>query len=263
MEAVRLVLIHWNREEGPARAESLRQAGFAVEWLAPGGMAGMRELLASPPQAILIDLSRLPSQSQAVALELRRRKSTRGVPMVILGGLPEKIERLRALLPDAVYTDWSRAPAAIREAIEQSPSKPVTPGPMAAYSGVPLAQKLGICSARVLGLAGAPEGFAEKLGALPEGAQVRARGPADRLLLFVTSLQDLERRFEAAARRVKPGGGLWIVWPKRSAQVKSDLTQTVVRRFGLDAGWVDYKICAVDETWSGLLFARRGSTRPQ
>lgn len=53
------------------------------------------------------------------------------------------------------------------------------------------------------------------------------------------------------------GGGLWIAWPKKASGVASDLTQTVVRKFGLDAGLVDYKICSIDKTWSGLLFTRR------
>jgi hypothetical protein len=52
-------------------------------------------------------------------------------------------------------------------------------------------------------------------------------------------------------------GGLWIAWPKKTSPLAGDLTQPEVRRFGLAAGWVDYKVCAIDDTWSGLLFARR------
>ena len=257
MEKARLVLIHWNQQEGQKRAEFLRKAGFAVEWVAPNGNVELRPVFEAPPDAIAIDLTRLPSQSQAVALELRRRKSTRMTPLVILGGLPEKAQRLRALLPDATYTAWEEAPAAIREAIRNPPSEPVQPSPMVAYSGTPLIQKLGIGKGCLVGMMGAPEGFAEKLGPLPEGVKLSSRGVADRLLFFATSQKELLQRFPLAARRVAPGGALWICWPKRTSGMESDLSEAAVRRAGLDAGWVDYKICAVDETWSGLRFARR------
>jgi hypothetical protein len=77
------------------------------------------------------------------------------------------------------------------------------------------------------------------------------------VLFFVDSLATLQRRFGVASRTVRDGGGLWIIWPKKASGVKTDVTETAVREYGLAAGWVDYKICAVDETWSGLQFARR------
>jgi hypothetical protein len=67
----------------------------------------------------------------------------------------------------------------------------------------------------------------------------------------------MKRRFPAAAHCLAAGGGLWIAWPKKASGVATDLTQAVVRSFGLGSDFVDYKICAIDETWSGLLFARR------
>jgi hypothetical protein len=84
-----------------------------------------------------------------------------------------------------------------------------------------------------------------------------ARGRPGRILLFTTSRADLERRFPAASRALAEGGGLWIVWPKKASGVATDLGETEVRAFGLAAGFVDYKVCALDTTWSGLLFARR------
>jgi len=84
-----------------------------------------------------------------------------------------------------------------------------------------------------------------------------ARGGPELALLFARSRADLERRFPAASRAVGEGGSLWIAWPKQASGVKTDLTQAVVRAHGLGEGWVDYKICAIDETWSGLCFARR------
>src|SRR5215471_2215074 len=144
MATTRVVLIHWKCEEGLARVEALRQAGFEAEWLAPQGSAGLRPVLDAPPDAILIDLTRLPSQSQAVAVGLRRRKTTRLVPLIFAGGLPEKVAGLRALLPDAAYTDWEHAAAAIRTAIQNAPTNPLMPDVMAAYTDTPLSRKLGI-----------------------------------------------------------------------------------------------------------------------
>jgi len=122
-------------------------------------------------------------------------------------------------------------------------------------------RKLGIKAGARLLLLGAPRECEADLGPLPRGATIarRARGAADRVLLFCDSRSSLARRFPAAERCVAAGGGLWIAWPKQSSGVRTDLTQAAVRAHGLDHGWVDYKICAIDETWSGLLFARRGA----
>jgi hypothetical protein len=73
---------------------------------------------------------------------------------------------------------------------------------------------------------------------------------------FARSRQELERRMAAVAP-LAAAGGLWIAWPKRASGVPTDLTESEVRRAGLTAGWVDYKVCAIDATWSGLKFALR------
>ncbi len=135
---------------------------------------------------------------------------------------------------------------------------------MAGYSGTPLPQKLGIRAGARLALLGAPEGFEVTLGALPEGVRVRttARGPFDVVVAFTTRRADLERRFEALARTLDPAGGLWIAWPKRASGVPTDLDENTIRDIGLAAGLVDNKVCAVDETWSGLRFVVRLKDRP-
>jgi len=76
------------------------------------------------------------------------------------------------------------------------------------------------------------------------------------ILWFVVIRRDLDRQIRKMAA-LTPGGGMWIIWPKKSSGLPSDLNQKIVRAQGLAAGIVDYKVCAVDETWSGLLFARR------
>jgi len=253
-----VVLIHWKPEEARVQAERLRQAGIEVRVTAPKDGKAVRALGERPPDAFLIDLGRLPAQGQAVGIELRRTAATRRVPLVFVGGGDGKAERAHAVLPDAAFLSWSELPGALEDAIRGAPAKPAAPNTMAGYSGTPLPKKLGIRAGTVVALMGAPEGFEAKLTPLPEGARVQRKArTADRVLFFAGSVAALKRGFAAASRAVQEGGGLWVMWPKKASGVKTDVTETIVREHGLATGWVDYKICAVDETWSGLQFARR------
>jgi hypothetical protein len=133
---------------------------------------------------------------------------------------------------------------------------------MAGYSGKPLVQKLGIKEGHRVALVDAPPGFAAALGPLPEAVAVRAaRGAdaatADVLLLFAREAAALAPEFGAAARALPRGAMLWVAWPKKASRRPTDLTEDVVRRIGLATGLVDVKVCAVDETWSGLKFLHR------
>jgi hypothetical protein len=259
----RVVLIHWKAEESQERIERLRHAGHAVQFLMPQGGKGLAPFRRHPPDAFVIDLSRLPSHGRAVGIFLRQQKPTRHVPLVFVAGAPDKLAATRRLLPDAIYTGWDGIGEAIRLAFDRTPARPVVPGTMAGYSATPLPKKLGLRSQTTVALLGAPAGFARRLDPVPERVRfvkrLRPRSAADLVLLFTKSRADLGRRFPAALRGLAAKGGLWIVWPKRSSGVPSDLEQTAVRAFGLAAGLVDYKICAVDATWSGLLFTRRRS----
>lgn len=255
----RVVLIHWNAAERAQRSRELRRAGYEVVSPELGGGAGLSALTENPPQAFVIDLSHLPSQGRDLGVFLRQRKATRRVPLVFAGGEPAKVARAQRLLPDAVYTGWEELAQALGPVLESPAADPVVPGTMSAYSGTPLPRKLGIKAGMVVVLLGAPEGFRVALGNLPDGVQVRrqARGPAEVILLFAPSRAHLRRRFPAAARALVEGGRLWIAWPKQASGVATDLTQAKVRAFGLEAGFVDFKIAALDDTWSGLAFARR------
>ena len=135
---------------------------------------------------------------------------------------------------------------------------------MAGYSGTPLPQKLGIKPGARLALVRAPVGFERALNPLPDGVRLRtqARGAQDVVLFFATRRAELERRFDGFARAIAPAGGLWIAWPKRTACVATDLREGIVRELGLAHGLVDNKVCAVDDTWSGLRFVFRLSDRP-
>ena len=133
------------------------------------------------------------------------------------------------------------------------------------YSGTPLPRKLGIKPGARVGLIGAPDGFDGVLGGLPDGVAVRrsARGPLDVIVAFFTDPAALGRRLPALRSALHPAGGLWIAWPKRTSAVVSDLNERLVRELGLAAGLVDNKVCAIDETWSGLRFVYRLADRPK
>ena len=135
---------------------------------------------------------------------------------------------------------------------------------MAGYSGTPLPRKLGIKPGhRVLAL-GAPEGFAGgALGELPEGTALRttARGTADVIVSFHDRRAELARRMPRLRELMEPAAGLWIAWPKRASGVPTDLTEDVVRELALENRLVDNKVCAIDDTWSGLRLVIRLTDR--
>ncbi|MBO0911384.1 MAG: DUF3052 domain-containing protein [Acidobacteria bacterium] len=129
---------------------------------------------------------------------------------------------------------------------------------MAGYSGTPLAKKLGIRQKHAVTLVNAPDRFERKLEPLPAGVEFVEDGTAANLaVLFAASEAELVRDFPPLAKALPKKVALWMAWPKKSSGVRTDLTGDVVRRVALDGGWVDYKICAIDETWSGLCFARK------
>jgi hypothetical protein len=135
---------------------------------------------------------------------------------------------------------------------------------MSGYSGTPLPRKLGIKEGASLALVGAPGAFLEStLAPLPDRVEVRGRvrGPLDVIVFFTTSRAELERRFGKLAAALAPAGALWIAWPKRASGVATDLTEDVLREVGLPQGLVDTKVCAIDETWSGLRFVIRKENR--
>jgi hypothetical protein len=107
-------------------------------------------------------------------------------------------------------------------------------------------------------LVNAPDRFERKLEPLPQGAQIIEDPKSAKVaVLFAMSERELVRDFRPLAKALPEKVALWIGWPKKASGVATDLTEDVVRGFGLDCGWVDYKVCAIDETWSGLCFARK------
>ncbi len=131
------------------------------------------------------------------------------------------------------------------------------------YSGTPLARKLGLKEGSDVALVSAPDGFERLLDPLPDAVRIRRRLQRDHdiVVCFTTKRSDLEGRFARLADATATDGGVWVAWPKRASGIPTDLTEHVVREIGLAHGLVDNKVCAIDETWSGLRFVRRLADR--
>ena len=260
----RIRLIHWNANEAAERIEQLRAADYQVDFAVLKGGGDLRDLATDPPDAVTIDLHRLPSAGRDMGLFLRKQKSTRRLPLVFAGGDLAKVARIKELLPDATYTSWSRIRESLDHAIRNPLADPVVPdSALAGYSGTPLPKKLGIKENMAVALIDAPDDFETTLGDVPIGVvfhrRQRGQSPAGCPLViwFNRSRQDVDAGIRRMARDLPKNGRVWIAWPKKASGVVTDLAQPYVRKTGLAAGLVDYKICAIDKTWSGLLFTRR------
>jgi CheY-like chemotaxis protein len=241
----RLLLVDWDEASAAARAAELRASGHEVLVLTKGAnFKSFQTVDAAPPDLIVICLDRLPSHGRAVAASLHERKSTRRVPLVFAGGEAPKVLATRPLFPWATYVAWEKFAAAIPKALKKTPPLPAKH----AASTKSTAAKLGVEGA-ALAVLNAPDALERLIGPWEE-----SRGAAERVLLFVTSETELARDFPRAADRLSNRGGLWICWPKKSSGARTDLDGNAVRAFGLARGFVDYKVCSLDETWSGLLF---------
>ena len=130
---------------------------------------------------------------------------------------------------------------------------------MAGYSGTLLPQKLGIKEGSSVLLRLAPPGFERALAPLPAAAKVVRAGqaPFDVIVFFAEKRTVLLRELPATVAKLKPDGGLWLAWPKKSSGKLTDLEESFVQAAGLGAGLVDNKVCAIDDTWSGLRFVYR------
>ena len=134
---------------------------------------------------------------------------------------------------------------------------------MAGYSGIPLIQKIGIKSGHRVVLRNHPASFVKDLGVFPEGAASsdRLSGKANVVVYFTERLVELRKDFPRLAAALVSDGMLWISWPKKASGRPTDLTEEIVRKVGLECGLVDVKVCAIDETWSGLKFVIRVKDR--
>jgi hypothetical protein len=184
----------------------------------------------------------------------------RGVPIVFVSDESERLDQTKRVLPSAVYCSWRGIAGALRRAIASPPrADGPPPSVFAGYSGTPLPKKLGIKPSCVVALLNAPENFVSILGEFPTGVtfQTNCDGAANLTLWFLRSAAELKKDIRKIARAIGDAGRLWMIWPKKASGVQTDVTESLIRQTGLANGLVDYKICAVDQTWSGLLFKRR------
>jgi hypothetical protein len=134
---------------------------------------------------------------------------------------------------------------------------------MVGYSGTPLAKKLGMKPGVRVWLRNAPSGFEHLLEGLPDDVWLsrRKRANVDLVICFNTSAKKLESDVDLARSVIPPDGVIWTAWPKKASKVPTDITEDRLREMFLPTGLVDVKVCAIDETWSGLKFVIRKELR--
>jgi hypothetical protein len=254
VDSMKVHLIHWRPEEAAPRIERLRALGHEVVYVPPDNSGILKHVRNSAPQALIIDLTRLPAHGKVVGVEMRRVPRIASIPILYVEGDPAKVEAIKALLPDAIYTSWPRIGAALKKAKPlDAPIVPRSESSFEQYAGTPLAKKLGIKPGMKITLLNAPDGFDRATADFPEDLEwlERPSKSAALLFLFAESQAELETDFAPCARTGLP---IWVFWPKQASCKRTDLTQHVARTVGHDYGYTDCKVCSFDATWSGFLF---------
>jgi hypothetical protein len=134
---------------------------------------------------------------------------------------------------------------------------------VAGYSGTPLAKKLGLKPPLDVLLIGAPAEYRSWLGDVPEGVSFKAaaRGRVKAVHLFTSARTDLQKRLHTLRPQLEPDGFVWVSWPKQASKVATDVTEDTIRELALPLGFVDVKVCAVSDVWSGLKLVIRKENR--
>jgi len=244
---IRVLVVHYETAAAVERAGRLRTDGFVAEPYLSIGTRGFREIRANSTDAIMIDLTRMPSYGKAMGAVLRENKSLCTIPLVFIEGDPAKAAAVREILPDAVYETWSNVRAAIERAVKRPPKTPMPP--RRPVRSVP--QKLGIGAASVVAMLHAPEGFSL------EGVRCRKKvEDATIVMFFARSVAALGRELPGLARIPAKGRRFWVLWPKKASQSKTDLTLVRICEMAAPYGLAAAKVCAVDATWSALALGR-------
>lgn len=249
----RIRLFHWNATEAKPLIERFQGDGYTVDY--PGDKVlerPFRSLRESPPYAIVIDLTRLPSRGRHLAVAFRSEKTIRSIPIVFVDGDPEKVERIRAELPDAIYTSRAKVSSALKRA------KPLVNPASPPYSNRTTAQKLGIREGKRVAVVDAPRGYAKTVGTLPAGASFE-EDPADVLPVTLWFVRKPEEYLAALPRMRELAGKsrLWVIYPKQQGRQKTsaEVTLFFIRDTALGVGLVHYKTCSLDTTWTGMALA--------
>ncbi len=131
------------------------------------------------------------------------------------------------------------------------------------YSGTPLAKKLGFKPSSHVLLIGAPPDYRALVEPLPEGLRFNSKPGAniDIVHVFTTSQEELKQLLTLLRKKLRPDAAVWVSWPKKTSKVSTDITEDTIREVALPMGWVDVKVCAVSEVWSGLRLVVRKELR--
>lgn len=257
---MRLCLIVWNEKERQERISNLSLEGNEVLGGIIAGPQFTKTLETAKPDAVVIDLSRLPSQGRDLAVMIRARAGTRQIPIVFVEGAEEKVAAIRGLLPDAEFTTWAELTPALTRVVDSNEKVFLSQSSVfAAYSQKPLAAKLGIKPGHRVCLIGETDDLLGDPKNLPAMVEISndILDDADLYLLCLRSKTELSSKLALITTMVKKSP-TWVGWPKKTANIKSDLNQSIVREQCMAVGMVDYKICSINETWSALLFTWRG-----
>jgi len=257
---MRVCLLHWNEIERLDRISQLALDGVEVLDGINAGPKFAKTLEAARPDAVLIDLSRLPSQGRDLGIMIRARAGTRQIPIVFVEGAEEKVTPIRELLPDAEFTNWAQILPALQRVVNtKDKSFMAHSSVFTAYSQKPLTTKLGIKPGSRVCLIGESEGLLGGSEGLPAGVSVITEvvNDADIYLWCLSSQAELSDNLALIKEQVKHAP-IWVGWPKKAAGPGSDLNQSFVREQCIAVGMVDYKICSINDKWSALLFAWRG-----
>jgi hypothetical protein len=170
------------------------------------------------------------------------------------------VEAVRQVLPDASYCAGTKLLTALRKCLKARPANaPVVPLQMMdRYQGRTTAQKMGIVAGSKVAVVNAPRDYAQVIGEVPEGVEFDEESTAGSAVT-VWFVEDPETYVRALPRmkHIAAGSKLWIAWPKKSARKDSTLNENLIRDLALEKGLVDYKVCSVNQTWSGLCLAVR------
>jgi hypothetical protein len=246
---IRVLVINRDLTEAAARAARLCSDEIHAQPYNSRGSKGFGSIRAAPPDAIVIDLTQMPSYGRYLGAMLREQKSLRTIPLVFIEGDPAKTAKVREILPDAVIAPWTKIASAIHRAIRRAPAEPLAP----VVPNTPLLAKLGIRDRSGVALLHAPKGFR-----LPSGDWKRATiEAADVIIAFYPNGAALSRDLPTLAATLRKGLRLWIAWPKKAGTAPADLSMPRVREMAQLHGLTDYKVCSIDEKWSGMVLGRR------
>lgn len=253
--------LHWHAVEASEHVRALKAAGHRVRCHSSVGETA--NFGPTPSDAFVISLDRLPSHGRAVAAGLWEAKHRRVIPVIFVGGQPDKIAAARKMFPAATYCRRDELLDVLKHVeagmvtvpVEATLKRPSNSG----YSGKPLPQKLGLAAGQRVAFLHVPGDWNDLIGLLPADVTQFAKPvkDLDLAVLFVTERRVLAREFPKLTTQMAAKGMIWVSWPKKSAKVKTDLDENIVREIGLEEYWVDVKVCAISEIWSGLKFLRR------